>query len=64
MGKILVSTLFWGARLIRGKHLQKQPPEVFCKKQMFLKISQNSQENTYVRVSFLVRLQALGLQLY
>ena len=29
-----------------------------------LKISQNSQENTYVRASFLIKLQALGLQLY
>ena len=26
-------------------HVQKQPPKVFCKK-MFLKISQNSQENS------------------
>ena len=32
-------------------------PEVFCKK-MFLEISQNSQENTRARVSFLVKLQA------
>ena len=31
--------------------------EVFCKK-MFLKISQNSQENTYATVSFLIMLQA------
>ena len=29
-----------------------------------LKTSQNSQENTCVRVSFLIKLQALGLQLY
>ena len=29
-----------------------------------IKISQNSQENTYARVSFLKRLQVLGLQLY
>ena len=26
--------------------LQKQPLEVFCKKKVFLEISQNSQENT------------------
>ena len=44
--------------------LQKQPPEVFCKKPMFLEISQNSQENTCARVSFLIKLQALSLQLY
>ena len=33
-------------------------------KKMFLDISQNSLENTSVRVSFLIRLQAWGLQLY
>ena len=30
-------------------------------KRLFLKISQNSQENTCVRVSFLIKLQAWGL---
>ena len=29
-------------------------------KEVFLEISQNSQENTYVRVSFLIKLQASG----
>ena len=29
-------------------------------KEVFLKISQNSQENTCARVSFLIKLQALG----
>ena len=38
--------------------LQKQPPEVFCKKKVFLEILQNSQENTCARVSFLIKLQA------
>ena len=33
---------------------------VLCKK-VFLEISQNSQENTCARVSFLIKLQALGL---
>ena len=33
-------------------------------KKVFLKFWQNSQENTSVRVSFLKKLQALGLQLY
>ena len=33
-------------------------------KKVLLTISQNSQENTYARVSFLIKLQALGLQLY
>ena len=36
---------------------------VFCKK-VFLEIPQNSQENTFARVSFLLKLQASGLQLY
>ena len=31
---------------------QKQPPEVFFKKKVFLEISQNSKENTCARVSF------------
>ena len=33
-------------------------------KTVFLEISQNSQENTYARVSFSIKLQASGLQLY
>ena len=36
---------------------------VLCKK-VILEISQNSQENTFARVSFLIKLQASGLQLY
>ena len=31
---------------------KKQPPEEFCKKKVFLEISQNSQENISARVSF------------
>ena len=37
--------------------------EVFCKKGI-LRISEHSQENTCARVSFLIKLQALDLQLY
>ena len=33
-------------------------------KKVLLKISQNPQENTCVRVSFLIKLQVTGLQLY
>ena len=33
-------------------------------KKVFLKISQNSEKNTCARVSFLIKLQARGLQLY
>ena len=36
---------------------KKQPPEVFCVI-VFLEISQNSQEKTCVRASFLIKLQA------
>ena len=38
---------------IEEAYTRKQPPEMFCKK-VFLEISQNSQENTSARVSFLV----------
>ena len=33
-------------------------------KKVFLEMSQNSQENTSARASFLLKLQASGLQLY
>ena len=33
-------------------------------KKVFLEIPYNSQENNCVRVSFLIKLKALGLQLY
>ena len=36
---------------------QKQPPQVLYIKKLFLKILQNSQENTFTRVSFLMKLQ-------
>ena len=34
------------------------------REKMFLEISQNLQENTYARVSFLIKLQTSDLQLY
>ena len=39
---------------------QKQPPDEmrYLSKFVFLEISQNSQENTYTMVSFLIKLQA------
>ena len=43
---------------------QKQPREVFFVKKVFLEISQNSQENTCTRVSFLIKLQAWGQSLF
>ena len=38
---------------------QKQPPDVFDKKKVFLEISQNSQENTFVRVCNFIKKEAL-----
>ena len=40
--------------------LKSSRPDAFCKN-VFLEISQNSQENTCARVSFLMKLQAWGL---
>ena len=40
---------------------------MFCKNKVFLRIKQNSQENTYVGVFFIdkvARLRSWGLQLY
>ena len=39
-----------------GTEVQKQPPEVFCKKNVFLEISKNWQENTCDRVLSLMPL--------
>ena len=43
---------------------QKQPPEVFCEKKMFVKISHNSQRSACARVFFLIKLEASDVQLY
>ena len=43
-----MGVLFEALKLSR----QKQPPEVFYEKNVFLEISQNSQKNTCTRVSF------------
>ena len=42
--------------LVPAYKAQKQPPEVFYKKKVFLEISQNSQENTCARFSFWIKL--------
>ena len=44
-------------------HIRSSRPELFCKKGV-LRISQNSQESTCARVSFLIKFQASCLQLY
>ena len=52
-------------RYFRTKYLNAEAVAQMCSvKKVFLEISQNSQENTCVRVSILIKLQALGLQLY
>ena len=44
--------------------MQKQSSEDAVLKKVFLEISQNSQESTCARVSFLIKLQTWGLQLH
>ena len=44
-------------------HFRSSRAEVFCKN-VFLELSQNSQENTCARASFLVKLHTSSLQLY
>ena len=44
--------------------LTEAAPRGVLKKKVFLEISQNLQENTCARVSFLIKLQVSGLQLY
>ena len=51
-------------RIRQSSYLQKQPPEEFLYENVFLEISQNSQEKTCARVSLLIKLEAWGLQLY
>ena len=57
----VILTNVWQQRFhsrVRSRHRRSSA------KKVFLKISQNSQENTCARVSFLIKLQDLGLQLY
>ena len=44
--------------------LQEAVAQTCSVKKVLLEISQNSQENTCASVSFLIKLQSLGLQLY
>ena len=60
------STKFLGI-LVDENHTWVDPEAVARRcsvKKVFLEISQNSQENTCARVSFLIKWQASGLQLY
>ena len=59
-----IKTIYFSRLVFAMSAFQKQPPEVFFQKFLFLKISQNSQENTRARVSFLITLHALVLELH
>ena len=58
----LIAALFW--ILIRTKAQGEAVTQRRSVKKVFLEVSQNSQENTCARVSFLIKLQASDLQLY
>ena len=49
-------------RMIWYPNKQKQSPGTVLLKKVFWKISQNSQGNTFVRVSFLIKLQAAAIK--
>ena len=55
VGSVYVDTTYY---------VQKQSSRGVLWKKMFVEISQNSWENTCARVSFLIKLQTLGLKLY
>ena len=50
--------------LLSISKISKQSSGVVLQKKMFLKILQNSLENTCVRVSFLIKLQASGTAIF
>ena len=55
----------WNSLLIPIEKLfDEAATESVLSEKVFLNISQNSQENTCARVSFLIKLQASALQLY
>ena len=61
--------LFYQVFLVKKQSFAKSPTakavvQRCSVKKVGLKISQNLQENTRARISFLIKLQALGLQLY
>ena len=72
----IVSSIYDGVFFAKIVYIfrKKTPPELFDRvlsnhssvfyKKVILKISQYSQENTCARTSFLIKLQAWGLQLY
>ena len=54
---------FWDFFVIMNEKLTQAATEGVLQEKVFLEISQNSQENTCARVSFLINWQASGLQL-
>ena len=61
MHNIFHATYFFWNSLLR---VSEATTRYVLYRKVFLEISQNSQENTCVRVSFLITLQAWGLRLY
>ena len=59
---VILEVSFYGKGSKPRLYPQKQPPEVFCKKKVFLKISQNSPENTCARVYFFNKVVGLRLK--
>ena len=74
--KIIFLSLWWGVDYFKhflksnitsftcltcNFNLKKRTPEVLNKEEVFLKVSQNSQKNTCVRVSLLMQLQTSPL---
>ena len=47
-------------RLVTFGQFRSSHPEVFCKKKVFLEISQNSQENTFGRLATLLKKETLA----
>ena len=61
--------MFWKPLVILIKnsvssHLSEAVFHMCSAEKIFLEITQNSQENTCAKVSFLIKLQVLTLQLY
>ena len=67
---IPLETTWWDSFVVKRnvKKNFQQPSEVATRgvlwKKVFLEIWQNLQEDTYAAVSFLIKVQAWGLQLY
>ena len=62
MAEKFVNLIFKGNQKIQYWFINAQEQQPVFYKRLFLKFSQNSQENTCARVSFLIKLQAWDLK--